>query len=149
MATQLEEVRRIYEVTKSSLEAKEKEYLKMEEEIVGLRKELEKCQDELKTRIKYEGSTEALDKILSKQKNSKDIGGVGFDVGKCSTSKDSTNKEIHFVSSSDNGGGQTFTVRNAPRKKIDLSTTTKSIKDQVATAARNNNVDSKRERKVE
>lgn len=44
----------------------------MEEEIVRLRKELEKSKDELNMRSKYEGSTEALDKMLSNQKHSKD-----------------------------------------------------------------------------
>lgn len=43
----------------------------MEEEIVRLRKELDKSKDELKMRSKYEGNTKALDKMLSKHKHSK------------------------------------------------------------------------------
>lgn len=92
LRTQLDEARRIYEVTKSDLENKEKEYQKMEEEIMNLRKELEKCKDELKVRIKYEGNTDALDKMLSKQKHYKETKGVGFEAGQCSTSKDSLNR---------------------------------------------------------
>lgn len=123
LRTQLDEAKIMYEVTKSDLENKEKEYQRMEEEIVNLRKEFEKCKDELKVRIKYEGSTDALDKMLNKQKHSKDTEGVGFDADQCSTSKDSSNKEIHFVSSSENDNRQTFIARNAPRKKIDQNIT--------------------------
>lgn len=91
----------MYEVTKLDLEKKE-EYQKIEEEIVNLKKELQKCKDELKVRINNEGSIDALDKMLNKKKYSKDIEGVVFDVSQCSTSKDSTNKEINFISSSKN-----------------------------------------------
>ncbi|XP_059066136.1 uncharacterized protein LOC131857502 [Cryptomeria japonica] len=78
LRTQLDEAKRMYEVTKSDLQNKEKAYQKMEEEIVNLRKEIKKHKDELKMRIKYEGNTDALDKILNKEKHSKEIEGVGL-----------------------------------------------------------------------
>lgn len=91
-------------------------------------KYLEKCQDELKVRIWYEGNSEALDKMLNKQKHSKDTRGAGYDVGECSTSKVVSNKEIQFVFSSGDNKAQTFIVRSAPRKKIDLTTTGEDMK---------------------
>lgn len=44
---------------------------------------------------------------------------------------------INFVTSSLNGQGQNFTIKNAPRKKIDLITTIESLK--VATDTRGKN----------
>lgn len=117
LTTQLDEAKRMYKVTKLDLENKEKKYQKMEEEIVNLRKELEKCKNELKVRIKYESNTDALDKMLSKQKHSKDIEGVGFEVGQCSNSKDSSDKEILFTSSIESEVKQTFIV-NKPNEKM-------------------------------
>lgn len=123
------------------VETKAKECQNLKDKIVKLTTQLEKCQDELKVRIKYGGSTKALNKMLSNKKYSKDTKGFRCDAGKCSTTKDSTNKEIHFVSSSDNSSRQTFTVKNVARKKIDLTTTAESLKQ--ATSTRKNNVDSK------
>ncbi|GLJ30858.1 hypothetical protein SUGI_0613390 [Cryptomeria japonica] len=88
---------------------KEKEYQDLEEEIVKLRKELEKSKDELKMRSKYDYSTEALDKMLSKQKQSKDISGLGFEQGQSSNNKDTSGKEIQFTSSSEGEEKKTFT----------------------------------------
>lgn len=110
-------------MTKSDLEAKEKEHKNLEEDIVSLKIELEKCKDELKVRIKYEVSANALEKMLNKQKHSKDTKGVGFDVGQCSSSKDSSNNEIHFVSSSNNGGEHTFTVSKITENKTFVAAT--------------------------
>lgn len=87
---QLEEEKRMYEVTKLYLENKDKESQNLKQDLVDLRKELENKKDELTMRIKYDGSTEALDKMLSKQNHNKDINGVGFDKGQCSNSKDSS-----------------------------------------------------------
>lgn len=84
------------------VETKGKECQNLKDEIEKLTIELEKCQNELKMRLKYGSNTEVLDNMLSKQKHSKDIEGVGYEKGQCSTSKDSSKKEIHFVSSSDN-----------------------------------------------
>ncbi|XP_059068685.1 uncharacterized protein LOC131859146 [Cryptomeria japonica] len=114
---QLEEEKRMYEVTKSNLERKVKEYQQLEEEIVSLRKELEKCKNELNMRITYDGSIEELDKMISKQKHSKDTEGVGFEVGQSSNSKDSSNKEILFTSSSGSEVKQTFIVSKPNEKK--------------------------------
>lgn len=126
ITTQLEGTKRMFEVTKLDLENKEKEYQKIEEEFVNLKKKLEKCKDELKLRIKYEGSIDALDKMLNKKKYSKDIEGVGFDASQCSTNKDSTNKEIHFVSSSKNENKQTFTISKPTEKKTHVFVTKSS-----------------------
>lgn len=52
----------------SKLEAKDKECQRQNDEVKNLKKDLEKYQDELKVRIRYGGSTEALDKMLSHQK---------------------------------------------------------------------------------
>lgn len=128
---------RMYEVTKLDLERKDKEHQKLEEDLGNLRKELEKCKDEFKVRIKYEGSTDSLDKMLSKQKHSKDIEGVGFDFGHCSTSRNSLNKEIQFVSSIDNSKGQTFNVSKPTDKKT------------YATSTRNQYTDPKRKAKMD
>ncbi|XP_059067491.1 uncharacterized protein LOC131858308 [Cryptomeria japonica] len=98
---QLEEVKRMYEVTKLDLEKKNKECQKSEEGLANLRKELEKNNDEINMRIKYGGRTKELDKMLSKQEHDKDINGVGFEKGQCSNNKDSSDKEIHFTSSSE------------------------------------------------
>lgn len=127
----MEEAKGITKVIKSNLEAKEKECQKLEQGVVTLRKELESCNDELKLRKKYDGGMKELDEMLSKQKHSKDTKGVGYDVGQCSTSKDTSKKEIQFASSSDYGNKQTFTVRNAPRKKIDLTINVENMKMKV------------------
>lgn len=97
---------------------------------------MKKFQDELKVRIKFGGKTNALDKMLSKHTLNKDTIGLGCDVGQCSTSGEETKKEIHFVYSSDNGNRQTFIIRNALRKKIDLTTTIESLKTQVVVTRR-------------
>lgn len=94
----------------------------------SIRKDFEKCQNELKVRIWYNGSTEVLDKMLNQQKISKDIGGLGCVVNQCSTRKETSNKDIQFASSNGNEKGQTFTFRNAPKKKIDLTTTGEDMK---------------------
>lgn len=78
---QLEEAKRIYEVTSTNLSKREKEHQNLEEEIVKHWKELEKRKEEMKVRSKYEGTTKYLDKVLRKQKKSKDTGGLGFKEG--------------------------------------------------------------------
>ncbi|XP_059075386.1 uncharacterized protein LOC131875318 [Cryptomeria japonica] len=127
LKTQLEKSKRKSEVIKLELESKEKESQKLEEEIVNLRKELEKCKDDLKLRLKCEINTNTLDDMLKKQNHSKDSMGIGYEVGQCSSRLDSSKTGIHFVSSSMDGNWKTLTVSNAPRKKIDLNTTTESV----------------------
>lgn len=97
-------------VLEQEVETKEKECHALKDEVVKLTVELEKCQDELKLRKKYNGGTEALDKMLSQQKHSKDNGGLGCGTGECSTSKETSQEDIQFVSSNGKGKGQTFTV---------------------------------------
>lgn len=88
----------------------------MEEEIVELKKELEKSKDELKMRSKYEGNTEALDNMLRKQKNSKDTNGLEFE-GQCSNSQDTFGKEIQFTSSSESKEKKIFKINKDTDKK--------------------------------
>lgn len=90
----MEEAKRIHEVTSTNFSKKEKEHQNLEEEIIKIWKELEKRNEEMKVRSKYERKTEALDKMLSKQKQSKDIGGLGFEEGQSSNRKDTSSKEI-------------------------------------------------------
>ncbi|XP_057819569.1 uncharacterized protein LOC131032577 [Cryptomeria japonica] len=156
MTTQLEEARGICEEIKSNLEAKkiryeeleseikvkEKECQNLKDEVVKLTKEIEKCQDDLKLRMKFEGSTNALNNMLDKQNKNKDSTSLGYEVGQCSINTDSSKKDIKFVSSSENGQNKTFKVKNSPRRKIDLTTTTESIKT-LAAATRKINTDSK------
>ncbi|XP_059073528.1 uncharacterized protein LOC131874258 [Cryptomeria japonica] len=142
MTTQLEEARGMCEEIKLDLEdkkrrceeleseigVKEKKCKNLKDEVEKLTKELEKCQDDLKLRMKFEGNTSALNNMLVKKKKNKDSIGLGYEVGQCSTSKDSSKKDIHFASSSDNDNRQTFTIKNSPRKKIDLTTSVEHMK---------------------
>lgn len=61
--------------------------------------------------------------MLNKKKHSKDAKGVGYDADQCSTSKDSSSKQIHFTSSCENGKGKTFTVSKAIEKKTYVAAT--------------------------
>lgn len=81
---------------KSNLLVKANECLRLELDIVSLKKELENVSIELHKSLQFEKSTEFLNDVLSKQKHYKDITGLGYEEGKCSK------------------------VRNSPRKKIDL-----------------------------
>lgn len=72
---------------------------------------------------KYESSTEALDKMLSKQKSSKDASGLGFEKGQSSERKDSTKKEIKFMTSSERKLKKVFTVGKSEKKKSCIATT--------------------------
>lgn len=114
---QLEEAKRMCEVTSTDLSEKEKEHQNLDAEIVKLRKDLEKSQEEIKVISKYEGNTENLDKILSKHKQSKDISGLGFQEGQISNNKDTFDKEIQFTSSNEGEGKKTFTVNKDTDKK--------------------------------
>lgn len=89
----------------------------MEAKIVKLRKELEESKEEIKIRSRYEGNTEALEKMLSKQKKSKDTGSLGFEEGQSSTHKDKSSKEIMFTSSIKGEEKKTFTVGKDTDKK--------------------------------
>lgn len=130
MKIQLEEEKRMYEVMKLDLERKDKGYQQLEEEIVSLKKELEKGKNELNMRLNYDGGTKALNKMLIKQKNSKDTEGVGFEAGQSSNSKDSSNKEILFTSSSGSEVKQTFTVSKPNEKKTYVPATNNQSRNQ-------------------
>ncbi|GLJ07858.1 hypothetical protein SUGI_0075690 [Cryptomeria japonica] len=114
---QLEETKRICEATTFDLTKKEKEHQKLEADIVKLRKELEESKESIKIRSKYEGNTEALYKMLSKQKQSKDTAGLGFEEGQSSTDKDKPIKEIMFTSSIKSEEKKTFTIGKDTDKK--------------------------------
>lgn len=92
---------------------------------------LEICQEDLKLRMKYEGSSNALVDMLKKKKQLKDSLGLGFEIGQCSTSEETSKKDINFVSSSESGQEKTFKFRVDPSKKLDLDTTTKCQKIHV------------------
>lgn len=137
----LEEAKRIYEVTKSDLGKTDKECQKLEEDLVNLRKEYEENKDELNMMIKYDGNTEALDKLLSKKKYNKDINGAGFEKGQCSNNKDSSRKEINFTSSSESEVKQTFIVNKPNEKKKYVVATKNQSMNQHANPIRKSNVD--------
>lgn len=92
-----------------------------------LRNDLEKYQDELKVRIWFDGSNDALDRVLKKQKHAKDTEGLESGAGECSNSKNVPHNDILFVSSNGENKGQTFIVRNAPQKKVDLNTISEDL----------------------
>lgn len=52
-----------------------------------LQNDLEKCQDKLKVRIQLDGNSDALDKMLKKQKHAKDSEGLRSGAGEFSTNK--------------------------------------------------------------
>lgn len=131
----------------SELEAKDKCCQKQKGEMENLIKDFKKCQDELKVRIQFDGCSKALDKMLIKQKHSKDTRGIRCDADECSTSKDVSNKGIQFVSSSRNDKGKTFTIRNAPWKKVDLIATGEDMRMKNS-ATKMNKVDPKGKGKV-
>lgn len=144
-------------VIKSELEAKEKECQKLEQEVVNLRKELEKCKYDLKMRLKCESHINALDVMLKKHKHSKDFTGVGYEDGQCSTSAEASKGDITFVSSNMNDHKKTFKVSNAPINKKDLNTTAESMKtptvdpkkNNVAASTKSNHVDPKGKAKLD
>lgn len=83
--------------------------------------------------------------MLKKQKNSKDTKGLGCDAGESSTSKNVPHNDIMFVSSNGDNKGETFTVWNTPRKKVDLTKTGEDMKLRMKTGAprKRNNADPK------
>lgn len=92
-------------------------------------------------RIKYDGNTKALDKMLSKKKHDKDINGVGFENGQCSNNKGSSNKEILFTSSRESEIKQTFTVNKPNEKKTYVVATKNQSRNQHIEPKRKTNVD--------
>lgn len=117
MKLQLEEAKRICEITSRDLLKMEKEHQDLEEEIVKLIREIEQRKDKLNMRTKYEGSTKALDKMLSQQTKSKDTSGLGFEEVQSSNSKDTSSKEIRFTSLGEGEVKKTFTVSKDTSKK--------------------------------
>ena len=70
----MEEAKRIEDVMKLQLEEKEKENQRLEMEIVGLRKKIEKS----KNHVKFNESSVILDEILKCERISSDKFGLGF-----------------------------------------------------------------------
>lgn len=85
--------------------------------------------------------------MLSRQKNSKGITGLVCYAGECSISGETSKKDINLVSSSGHGSRQTFTVKNAPKKKFDLMTTAENMKMK-SVSTRKNQVDIKEKGKL-
>ena len=74
LKVQLEEAKRTEDVTKFQLEEKERENQRLEMEVVGLRKKIEKSKDH----VKFNESSVILDEILKCQRLSSDKSGLGF-----------------------------------------------------------------------
>ena len=70
----MEEAKRTEDVMKFQLEKKEKENQRLEMEIVGLRKKIDKSKDH----VKFNESSVILDEILKCQRLSSDKSGLGF-----------------------------------------------------------------------
>ena len=74
LQTQLEEAKRIEDVMKLQLAEKEKENQRLEMEIVGLRKKIEKSKDH----VKFNESSVILDEIMKCKRLSSNKAGLGF-----------------------------------------------------------------------
>ena len=70
----MEEAKRIEDVMKLLLEEKERENQRLEMEVVGLRKKIEKSNDY----VKFNESSVILDEIMKCQRISSDKSGLGF-----------------------------------------------------------------------
>jgi hypothetical protein len=79
MKTQLEEEKRIEEVVRIQLKEKEENCERLEDEIVSLRKELEKTIDQLNRSLNFGNIIEILDNILSFQRSPFIKTGLGYD----------------------------------------------------------------------
>jgi hypothetical protein len=77
--TQLEKEKRIEEVVRIQLKEKEDNCQKIEDEIVSLRKELEKTTDQLNRSLKFGKNTEILYNIFSFQRSPFIKIGLGYD----------------------------------------------------------------------
>ena len=73
----MEEAKRIEDVMKFQLEEKERENQRIEMEVVGLRKKIEKSKDH----VKFNEISIILDEILNCQRLSSDKSGLGFKKG--------------------------------------------------------------------
>lgn len=94
--------------------------------------------------------------MVCKQKKTKDSTSLGYKTRQCSTSGESPEGDINFLSSNMNSHMQTFKVKDAPRKKIDLNTIAKILKthvsvpkkENIATSTRNHNANQKGKAKL-
>jgi hypothetical protein len=92
LKTQLEEVKRIEEVVRIQLKENEQNCKKLEVEIVSLRKELEKTNDQLIRTLKFGKSIEILDNILNFQSSPFIKTGLGYDKKQNAPKGDTTTK---------------------------------------------------------
>jgi hypothetical protein len=91
LKTQIEEAKRIEELLKIQINEKEESFCKLEDEIVNLRKKVEKSN-------KFLNSSRILDEILESQRSSCDKSGLGY-KGKDTHAEASTSKK-HEVNTS-------------------------------------------------
>lgn len=78
----VEEEKRIEDCLNIKLNEKSVEWSKLEEQIVTLRKELEKAKEQIKKGLKLKGGSEILDEIINSQNLAKEKLGLGFEKGK-------------------------------------------------------------------
>jgi len=102
-------------VLRSDLEIKNDECLKIEAEVVNLRKELEAVTIQSKIAQKFDNSTNLLFEMLDRQRHSKESTSLGYDEGK-SSSCGIEQKTIFSTTD-----GKQFTFKRTSKKKVDLS----------------------------
>ena len=96
LKTQLEEAKKLEDTLLEQMREKSLECEKLEEEVVGLRKKLEKAQRELLMNTPQVKSSGQLDQILNAQRSPFIKVGIGYE-GETSKSKVEDNRKIIFV----------------------------------------------------
>jgi chromosome segregation ATPase len=89
LKTQLQEAKRIEEVISKQLNEKQQDCEKLEAEIVFLKRELEKGNNQ----SRFENSSKILDDILNNQISSSNKTGLGYDQNKSNKGSNSTSQE--------------------------------------------------------
>jgi len=92
MKTQLEEAKKIEKVVRSQLKENEENCKKLEDEIVSLRKELEKTIDQLNRSLKFGKRNEILDNILSWKRSPFIKTGISYDEKQNTSKRDASTK---------------------------------------------------------
>ena len=96
LKTQLEEAKKVEDTLLQQMREKSLECEKLEEEVVSLRKKLEKAQRELLMNTPQMKSTRQLDQILKAQRSPLIKAGIGYE-GETSKSKVEDNMNVIFV----------------------------------------------------
>jgi hypothetical protein len=89
LKTQLQEAKIIEEVISKQLNEKQQDCEKLEAEIVFLKRELEKGNNQ----SRFENSSKILDDILNSQRSSSNKTGLGYDQNKSNKGSNSTSQE--------------------------------------------------------